>query len=292
MFTIDQKTSTRIYKDVCKHFIKKVAKHMRNRREIDNNIYNIMVEIMKKEMKNDNSKQEVKNKTKDNKMPRNETQRRFKFEKEEFKGKNGRYLRIGVHKVTREVRRISPDNWTEEAKSKFYIKFPKLLDVVEKNKTPSRKETPVKKTPVKKTPVKKKKKINTTDLIASLVRDSRKQLNSSCENSPEAPKKSKSNSSKKTQKTEEQKTENIEKTIEKNIAQNMFANVTIRKKKKKKVKRNKNKVILPSNQLEVSEFIHKDIDYIAYIDKNNNIWNDSMKKIGSFDEEESSITMY
>ena len=101
-------------------------------------------------------KQVVKNKTKDNKMPRNETQRRFKFEKQEFKGRNGRYLRIGVHKVTREVRRISPDNWSEDAKSKFYTKFPKLLDVVEKKETPSRKETPpVKKTPVKKTPVKK-----------------------------------------------------------------------------------------------------------------------------------------
>ena len=44
--------------------------------------------------------------------------------KQEFKGKNGRYLRIGVHKVTREVRRISPDNWSEDAKSKFYTKFP------------------------------------------------------------------------------------------------------------------------------------------------------------------------
>ena len=111
-------------------------------------------------------------------------------------------------------------------------------------------------------------------------------MNSSCENSPEKTDKIKTKDSNATQITNKPDETNIEK--KKEI--NMFTKVNISKKKKKKnIKRNKIKKILQSNQIEVEEFRHKDLDCISYIDKNNNIWNDIMKKIGYFNEEEDII---
>ena len=98
-------------------------------------------------------------------MEKPETQRRFKFEKQHFKGKNDTFLRIGIEKESRQVRRIKPDNWTEDATEGFYKKFPKLIDVVAERKTSSKKDDKNEKKP---------------DLISSLVQKAKK--SNTCEN--------------------------------------------------------------------------------------------------------------
>ena len=169
-----------------------------------------------------------------------ETQRRFKIEKNHFKGKNDTFLRIGIEKESRQVRRINPDNWTEDATQEFYKKFPKLIDVGADRKTSSKKDDKNEKKP---------------DLISSLVQKAKK--SNTCEKDDI----SKSNS--------------------------LVQNISETPKKKKKVSRKKKENV--SQKINITEFQHEELEVTAYIDEDDNIWNDKHEKIGKFNRDENSI---
>lgn len=246
MFCLDQKTTQKIYKNACKHFIENVSLQLHEHREVDEEVVSLVINIMKttlqtkkkKEVKKRVNEQvkKVKNKTCEKGMKKSETQRRFKCEKQQFKGKNDKFLRIGIEKVSRQVRRIKPDNWTEEAKEAFYKKFPKLIDSVETSFT------------------EKKVSNDKPDLISSLVQKAKK--SNTCE----------------------EKEDNTP---------SMFQNITEKPKKKKKVSRKKKKEV--SRKIDIKEFRHEELD--AYIDEDDNIWNDKHEKIGTFDRDENTIKL-
>jgi hypothetical protein len=248
MFCLDQKTTQKIYKNACKHFIENVSLQLQEHREVDEEVVSLVISIMKSTLQTNEKKKkeelkekvnekvnEVKNKTCEKGMKKTETQRRFKFEKQHFKGENDKFLRIGIEKTSRLVRRIKPDNWTEESKEAFYKKFPKLIDEVETSLSTSLSKKDVKK--------------NKPDLISSLVQKAKK-----------------SN------------------TFE-NDAPTLFQNISDKPKKKKKVSRKKKKET--SRKIDIKEFRHEELD--AYIDDDDNIWNDKHEKIGTFDRDENTI---
>ena len=59
-------------------------------------------------------------------MPRNSslTIRRLGKGASAPKGKNGKFLRVSVHKTTRKVEKVLPNNWTEEANTLFTQTYP------------------------------------------------------------------------------------------------------------------------------------------------------------------------
>tara|TARA_B110000211_G_C14001611_1_gene518742 strand:+ start:177 stop:935 length:759 start_codon:yes stop_codon:yes gene_type:complete len=249
MFCLDQETTQKIYQNVCKHFIETVTLQLH--KEVDEEVASLVVRIMnstitreekneeKNEEKKEEKEEEVKNKTCKKGMKKPETQRRFKFEKQHFKGKNDTFLRIGIEKESRQVRRIKPDNWTEDAIEVFYKKFPKLIDVLLERKSSSKKDD------------KNEKK---TDLISSLVQKSKKYNTCEKDNIPKRP---------------------------------LFQNISKNPKKKKKVSRKKKKNV--SQKINITEFQHEELKETAYIDEDDNIWNDKHEKMGKFDRDENSI---
>ena len=253
MFCLNQETTQKIYQNVCKHFIETVTLQLH--KEVDEEVVSLVVRIMnstitreekkeekneeKKEKKKEEKEEEVKNKTCKKGMKKPETQRRFKFEKQHFKGKNDTFLRIGIEKESRQVRRIKPDNWTEDAIEVFYKKFPKLIDVLLERKSSSKKDD------------KNEKK---TDLISSLVQKSKKSNTCEKDNIPKRP---------------------------------LFQNISKNPKKKKKVSRKKKKNV--SQKINITEFQHEELEVTAYIDEDDNIWNDKHEKMGKFDRDENSI---
>ena len=255
MFCLNQETTQKIYQNVCKHFIETVTLQLH--KEVDEEVASLVVRIMnstitreekneekneeKKEKKKEEKEEEVKNKTCKKGMKKPETQRRFKFEKQHFKGKNDTFLRIGIEKESRQVRRIKPDNWTEDATEGFYKKFPKLIDVSAERKTSSKKDDTIEKK---------------TDLISSLVQKAKK--SNTCEKARSTPK-----------------------------SNPLFQNISENPKKKKKVSRKKKKNV--SQKINITEFQHEELKEIAYIDEDDNIWNDKHEKIGKFDRDENSI---
>ena len=259
MFCLDQKTTQKIYKNACKHFIETVSLQLH--REVDEEVASLVIRIMnstltqeeKNEEKNEEKEEEVKNKTCKKDMEKPETQRRFKFEKQHFKGKNDTFLRIGIEKESRQVRRIKPDNWTEDATEGFYKKFPKLIDVVVERKTSSKKDDKPEKKP---------------DLISSLVQKAKK--SNTCEKARSTPK---SNTCEKARSTPK--------------SNPLFQNISENPKKKKKVSRKKKENV--SQKINITEFQHEELKEITYIDEDDNIWNDKHEKIGKFDRDENSI---
>jgi len=253
MFCLDQETTQKIYQNVCKHFIETVTLQLH--KEVDEEVVSLVVRIMnstitreekneekneeKKEKKKEEKEEEVKNKTCKKGMKKPETQRRFKFEKQHFKGKNDTFLRIGIEKESRQVRRIKPDNWTEDATEGFYKKFPKLIDVSAERKTSSKKDDTIEKK---------------TDLISSLVQKAKKSNTCEKDNIPKRP---------------------------------LFQNISENPKKKKKVSRKKKKNV--SQKINITEFQHEELKETAYIDEDDNIWNDKHEKMGKFDRDENSI---
>ena len=237
MFCLDQKTTQKIYKNACKHFIEMVSLQLH--REVDEEVASLVIRIMNSTITQEEKEEEVKNKTCKKGMKKPETQRRFKFEKQHFKGKNDTFLRIGIEKESRQVRRIKPDNWTEDAIEVFYKKFPKLIDVLLERKSSSKKDD------------KNEKK---TDLISSLVQKSKKYNTCEKDNIPKRP---------------------------------LFQNISKNPKKKKKVSRKKKKNV--SQKINITEFQHEELKETAYIDEDDNIWNDKHEKMGKFDRDENSI---
>ena len=54
------------------------------------------------------------------------------------KGKNGKFLRVSVHKTTRKVEKVQPNNWTEEANTLFTQTYPEGLALkTRRNKKPT-----------------------------------------------------------------------------------------------------------------------------------------------------------
>ena len=73
-------------------------------------------------------------------MPRNSslTIRRLGKGASAPKGKNGKFLRVSVHKTTRKVEKVQPNNWTEEANSLFTQTYPEGLALkTRRNKKPT-----------------------------------------------------------------------------------------------------------------------------------------------------------
>jgi len=245
MFCLDQETTQKIYQNVCKHFIETVTLQLH--KEVDEEVASLVVRIMnstitreeKKEKKKEEKEEEVKNKTCKKGMKKPETQRRFKFEKQHFKGKNDTFLRIGIEKESRQVRRIKPDNWTVDATKGFYKKFPKLIDIGAERKTSSKKDDKPEKKP---------------DLISSLVQKAKKSNTCEKDNIPKRP---------------------------------LFQNISKTPKKKKKVSRKQKKNV--SQKINITEFQHEELKEIAYIDEDDNIWNDKHEKMCKFDRDENSI---
>ena len=48
----------------------------------------------------------------------------------DLRGINGRYIRVRVHKETRAVMPVAPDNWTQEARAAYAIIYPNDIDTV------------------------------------------------------------------------------------------------------------------------------------------------------------------
>lgn len=255
MFCLNQETTQKIYQNVCKHFIETVTLQLH--KEVDEEVVSLVVRIMNstitREENNEEKKEEVKNKTCKKGMKNPETQRRFKFEKQHFKGKNDTFLRVGIEKESRQVRRIKPDNWTADATEGFYKKFPKLIDVVAERKTSSSTSSSTSSTTSSKKDDKPEKK---PDLISSLVQKAKK--SNTCEKARSIPK-----------------------------SNPLFQNISENTKKKKKVSRKKKKNV--SQKINITEFQHEELKEIAYIDEDDNIWNDKHEKIGKFDRDENSI---
>jgi len=73
-------------------------------------------------------------------MPRNSslTIRRLGKGASAPKGKNGKFLRVSVHKTTRKVEKVQPNNWTEEANTLFTQTYPDGLALkTRRNKKPT-----------------------------------------------------------------------------------------------------------------------------------------------------------
>ena len=73
-------------------------------------------------------------------MPRNSslTIRRLGKGASAPKGKNGKFLRVRVHKTTRKVEKVQPNNWTEEANTLFTQTYPEGLALkTRRNKKPT-----------------------------------------------------------------------------------------------------------------------------------------------------------
>ena len=73
-------------------------------------------------------------------MPRNSslTIRRLGKGASAPKGKNGKFLRVSVHKTTRKVEKVQPNNWTEEANTLFTQTYPEGLALkTRRNKKPT-----------------------------------------------------------------------------------------------------------------------------------------------------------
>jgi len=73
-------------------------------------------------------------------MPRNTflTIRRLGKGASAPKGKNGKFLRVSVHKTTRRVEKVQPNNWTEEANTLFTQTYPDGLALkTRRNKKPT-----------------------------------------------------------------------------------------------------------------------------------------------------------
>ena len=62
-------------------------------------------------------------------MPRNSslTIRRLGNGASAPKGKNGKFLRVSVHKTTRKVEKVQPNNWTEAGNTLFTQLYPEGL---------------------------------------------------------------------------------------------------------------------------------------------------------------------
>jgi hypothetical protein len=69
-------------------------------------------------------------------MPRNSslTIRRLGNGASAPKGKNGKFLRVSVHKTTRKVEKMQPNNWTEEANTLFAHIYPEGLALKTRNR--------------------------------------------------------------------------------------------------------------------------------------------------------------
>lgn len=225
-------------------------------------------------------------------MRKNESQKQFKWEGENVKGKNDKKLRIAYNKVTKIVRRVNPSIWTNDAKQKFYKKYPELIyyddPKKEKKKKTKKAKTPqkAKTTPKAKTPqkvktqqkVKIKKDISTFDLIASLV--------------------AQANNANGTTNNEKIKEKKKEKETKKEVTKKNFFQKDDTKSKtknqpKKKVKKKFKKTakVLVKENITVREFQHKDLTKTQYIDESNNIWNDKHEQIGFFNEEDDIVTL-
>ena len=67
----------------------------------------------------------------------------------------------------------------------------------------------------------------------------------------------------------------------------MVQNISETPKKKKKVSRKKKENV--SQKINITEFQHEELEVTAYIDEDDNIWNDKHEKIGKFNRDENSI---
>ena len=259
-------------------FIDVFSANIQTRREIDVEtkilIHNLLDETMKQIKKTN-----VKDKTLNKNMKKNEKQRHFKFDGEKFKGTNGKFLRVAINNTTKAVRRVKPMNWTTEAKLKFYEKFPNLIDTEKpkkkKQKTKKTKNKETKNKEIKKEIKKEKKKtkISTIDLIATLVEQAK--IGSLEEKTKEI-------------KTKEIKTKEIKKQVKSQIQ----FKTNSQKIKKKKVTKNKKKIEKGNPQeINVKEFNHDELKETQYIDEQNNIWNDMHKQIGYYDDDNDVITL-
>ena len=188
-------------------------------------------------------------------------------EREDWKGKNGKYLRYAVHKIDRTLIKKVQENWTDEANAKFAMMFPKGKVVIKKKITKKKK--------IIKKPQEETLQDEQAALIATLVAAPKEENNeggeskNGCDNADEAIKEANKSVVESPEEIEE--LEEIEE-IEEIQEEPEFP-----------------------GEAEVEDFVddsltqYENIDF--YKDTDSNIWDENMDFVGTYDEDSEEVSI-
>jgi len=190
-------------------------------------------------------------------------------EREDFRGLNLSYTRVAIHKVTRQVIKKNPENWTEAANARFLIQFPNGLDI----KTPKKSKKIVK---VSAAEALDKEQIAliaamTTDVVTKKIKKIKKKISLPIEKPVE-------------EQVEEQVEEELEE-LEEEVEEELDEELE---------ELEEDEPEFPGED-EIESFEHsclnvyEDIDF--YADTNNNVWDEDKQFVGKYDHENDALVL-
>ena len=193
-------------------------------------------------------------------------------EREDFRGLNLSYTRVAIHKVTRQVIKKNPENWTEAANARFLIQFPNGLDI----KTPKKSKKSKKIVKVSAEEALDKEQIAliaamTTDVVTKKIKKIKKKISLPIEKPVEE-------QVEELEELEEEELEQVEELEEEELEEEEL----------------EDEPEFPGED-EIEGFEHaclnvyEEIDF--YADEDNNVWDEDKQFVGKYDPENDALVL-